>query len=156
MEISALSIGVDIATSVAIVGSAVTFMYNQRRQNKTEAVMKLHEQVRTISIQQLQEELETLSRQYTHQIIAPTQKILNIGRLSHRLLEQDAPPERAREVLIDSNRFEETQRSIADLIEQTRLFIKEVHAAKYRIFRCCTTCARGLRSFRNTANAARR
>lgn len=134
MEISALSIGVDIATSVAIVGSAVTFMYNQRRQNKTEAVMKLHEQVRTISIQQLQEELETLSRQYTHQIIAPTQKILNIGRLSHRLLEQDAPPERAREVLIDSNRFEETQRSIADLIEQTRLFIKEVHAAKYRIF----------------------
>ena len=62
MEISALSIGVDIATSVAIVGSAVTFMYNQRRQNKTEAVMKLHEQVRTISIQQLQEELETLAR----------------------------------------------------------------------------------------------
>lgn len=134
MEISALSIGVDIATSVAIVGSAVTFMLNQCRQNKTEAVMKLHEQVRTISIQQLQEELETLSRQFTHQIIAPTQKIIHMAHLSRRLREQDASPARMREMLVDSDRFQETQASIAELIEQTRLFVKEVHAAKYRIF----------------------
>lgn len=127
MELSSVQIGVDIATSLAVTGSAGLFLWNQTKKLKQARQQQLDASARTVAVEQLQKALHDLSQQFVHDIVTPFQCIgnlmagLNKERCLH-FLEKDA--ERPEKIL----------EQIEKMREAITLFIDNIHIYKYQIY----------------------
>lgn len=127
MELSSVQIGIDIATSLAVAGSAGLFLWNQAQKLKQTKQQQLDAAARAVAVEQLQKALHDLSRQFVHDVVPPYQRThhLTAGFEEEkflRLLEKDA----------------ELPQKILEQIEKMRevisLFIDNIHIYKYQIY----------------------
>lgn len=77
MQITSLQLGVDIATSLAILASAITFLINQRLKNRETKRRQLDESVRAVTVNEFQAALGTLSTLYIKQIVVQASPLHN-------------------------------------------------------------------------------
>lgn len=77
MQITSLQLGVDIATSLAILASAITFLINQRLKNRDTKKRQLDESVRAVTVNEFQAALGTLSTLYIKQIVVQASPLHN-------------------------------------------------------------------------------
>lgn len=77
MQITSLQLGVDIATSLAILASAITFLINQRLKNRETKKRQLDESVRAVTVNEFQAALGTLSTLYIKQIVVQASPLHN-------------------------------------------------------------------------------
>lgn len=69
MEFSTVQLGVDVATSLAILASAITFMVNQRLKARETKRRQLDESVRAVTVDEFQSALGELSGIYVKEIV---------------------------------------------------------------------------------------
>lgn len=74
MEFSDISLGIDIATSVAVMVSAGTFLWNQKKQNELNKLQQLDGSVRAVAVEQLQEALHSLSNHFIVEVVGALQR----------------------------------------------------------------------------------
>lgn len=72
MNWSQLQFGVDIATSIAILASAVTFIVNQRIRARESKRRQLNESVRSVTVDEFQAVLGALSTHFIMEIVKPS------------------------------------------------------------------------------------
>lgn len=127
MELSSVQIGIDIATSLAVAGSAGLFLWNQAQKLKQTKQQQLDAAARTVAVEQLQKALHDLSQQFVRDVVTPYQRISNLmarfnkERCLH-LLEKDA--ERPQKIL----------EQIEKMREAISLFIDNIYVYKYQIY----------------------
>lgn len=78
MNFSSINLGIDIATSLAVVASAVTFLYKQKKISEQDRAQKLDGTVRTVAAEQLQEAIHALSQHFMMEVVRPLQRPQNI------------------------------------------------------------------------------
>jgi hypothetical protein len=136
MEFAPVQIGLDIATSLAIFASAITFLINQRRKNEQSKKQSLDNSVRTVAVEKLQDALHVLSRKFIHDVVGKLNFPSNvIGAGDMPAIQQ---------------RFERRQDLPADMIGRYETasagissFIDEVHAYKYQVYPLLDTLENG-------------
>lgn len=64
-----VQVGIDVATSLAILASAATFLWNQKRKNDRLKIQQLDTSVRDVATGNIQKMLQTLSRQFISEIV---------------------------------------------------------------------------------------
>ncbi len=126
MEFSTVQLGVDVATSLAILASAITFMVNQRLKARETKRRQLDESVRAVTVDEFQSALGELSGIYVKEIVeraAPLQHSVGAGleRLEKSLRTN---PERSAELL---ESMSSTKRAMGD-------FINSICAYNYQIY----------------------
>ncbi|WP_275547297.1 MULTISPECIES: hypothetical protein [unclassified Pseudomonas] len=126
MEFSTVQLGVDVATSLAILASAITFMVNQRLKARETKRRQLDESVRAVTVDEFQSALGELSGIYVKEIVeraAPLQHSVGAGleRLEKSLR---INPEHSAELL---ESMSSTKRAMGD-------FINSICAYNYQIY----------------------
>lgn len=87
MDLSKFQFGVDIATSLAILFSAITFIINQRMKAKETKRRQLDESVRAVAVDELQSEIAELSKIYVKRIVEDSMPLQNAAQLGLARLE---------------------------------------------------------------------
>ncbi|XUG21581.1 hypothetical protein FO330_04115 [Bordetella pertussis] len=72
MDLSKIQFGVDAATSLAILASAITFLINQRLKTRETKRRQLDESVRAVTVDEFQSALGNLSTAYVKEIVRHT------------------------------------------------------------------------------------
>lgn len=126
MEFSTVQLGVDVATSLAILASAITFLINQRLKARDTKRRQLDESVRAVTVNEFQSALSTLSTHYVERIVLHAEPLLNsvsegLDPLERRLKANSALSGRLFEAITD------TTSDIGD-------FISSISAYKYQIY----------------------
>lgn len=135
MEFNSVQIGLDIATSMAIVASAVTFLVNQKRKNDQAKVQQLDTSVRTVVTEQLQGALHTLSRRFIKEVVnSLNMPSITLGGDMERIERRFAHQEGLSSKLLDQ--FSEANDALA-------AFVDEVHAYKYQLYPLLDTLGNG-------------
>lgn len=137
MEFTSVQLGLDVATSLAILASAVTFVYNQKRKNDQMRIQQLDKSVRNVATEQLQGAIHTLSRKFINEVADALNMPSNV--LEHSLEKAESDFTRRKNLpakLLDQ--FGNANDAILS-------FIKEVHAYKYQIFPLLDTLGNGQR-----------
>ena len=126
MDLSKIQFGVDVATSLAILASAITFLINQRLKTRETKRRQLDESVRAVTVDEFQSALGNLSTAYVKEIVRHTVPLqASVSRGLERLeksLELD--PKRAN-VLMDA--MANTTQAISD-------YINAICAYNYQIY----------------------
>ncbi|ALX20432.1 Uncharacterised protein [Bordetella pertussis] len=126
MDLSKIQFGVDAATSLAILASAITFLINQRLKTRETKRRQLDESVRAVTVDEFQSALGNLSTAYVKEIVRHTVPLqASVSRGLERLeksLELD--PKRAN-VLMDA--MANTTQAISD-------YINAICAYNYQIY----------------------
>ncbi|WP_313562531.1 hypothetical protein [Diaphorobacter nitroreducens] len=135
MQFNSVQIGLDIATSLAILASAVTFLINQKRKNDQAKVQQLDTSVRTVATEQLQSALHTLSRRFINEVVNTLNMPSNalggdLEQIERRFAQRDGLPSR----LLDQ--FSEANDALS-------AFVDEVHAYKYQLYPLLDTLGNG-------------
>lgn len=129
--------GLDIATSVAILASAVTFLWNQKRKSDQLKVQQLDTSVRNVATEHIQQALHTLSRKFILEIVKTLNWPSNMCKGSYDEIEQRfMRNETLASQLLD--RFSEAN-------DQLSNFSDEVEAYKYQIYPLLDTLGNGQR-----------
>ncbi|XUF66983.1 hypothetical protein FT159_15865 [Bordetella pertussis] len=140
---SKIQFGVDAATSLAILASAITFLINQRLKTRETKRRQLDESVRAVTVDEFQSALGNLSTAYVKEIVRHTVPLqASVSRGLERLeksLELD--PKRAN-VLMDA--MANTTQAISD-------YINAICAYNYQIYPCSTASKAANRRSRNSA-----
>lgn len=147
MEFSTVQLGVDVATSLAILASAITFMVNQRLKARETKRRQLDESVRAVTVDEFQSALGELSGIYVKEIVeraAPLQNSVGAGleRLEKSLR---INPERSAELL---ESMSSTKKAMGD-------FINSICAYNYQIYPLLDSIEGGsaqITEFRNSLN----
>lgn len=126
MDLSKLQFGVDVATSLAILVSAVTFLVNQRMKTLETKRRQLDESVRAVTVDEFQTALGELSQLYIKEIVRhsmPLQASVSNGvEFLEKALERN--PGRGPAML---EAMENTKQAIND-------YISAISAYKYQIY----------------------
>lgn len=135
MQFTSIQVGLDVATSMAIVASAVTFLINQKRKADQAKVQQLDNSVRTVATEQLQDALHSLSRKFINDVVNSLNMPSNalggdFAKIERMFERQDSMPSK----LLDH--FKESSNAISS-------FIDEVHAYKYQIYPLLDTLGNG-------------
>ncbi|MDQ2187066.1 hypothetical protein RBI13_17920 [Alcaligenaceae bacterium A4P071] len=126
MELNSVQIGIDVATSLAIVASAATFLYDQRKKQKQAKRQQLDDTVRAVSVEKFQDTIHTLSSFFIRDIVGNFQKVDNlIGRDTAELeqLYQRRP-----------ELFERAFKQMDTTSDAISQYIDHIHAHKYQIY----------------------
>ena len=135
MQFTSIQLGLDVATSLAILASAITFLVNQKRKSDQAKVQQLDNSVRTVATEQIQGALHTLSRKFINEVVNALNMPSNV--LEGDLVELERRFER-REGLSSKllDQFSEASDAISS-------FVDEVHAYKYQIYPLLDTLGNG-------------
>lgn len=137
MEFTTVQLGLDVATSLAVTGSAAAFFINQAHKYKQTKRLQMDTSVRTVATEKLQEALHELSRRYVHDVVQPLQRV-------HNLLSTlgDSTP--------NPQLFENDKERPQKLFEQfdkmssaIEYFNDEIHACRYQLFPLLDTLSNG-------------
>ena len=126
MQFTSVQIGLDIATSMAIMASAITFLINQKRKANQAKKQQLDNSVRTVATEQLQKALHTLSRKFINEVVNSLNMPSNALKGDNDRLERTF----ARRKDLPARLLE--QFTIAN--QALSSFVDEVHAHKYQIY----------------------
>ena len=126
MEFSTVQLGVDVATSLAILASAITFLINQRLKARDTKRRQLDESVRAVTVDEFQSALGTLSKHYVERIVLHAEPLLNSVSEGLDPLEQRLKADPAR----SGSLFE----AITDTTTDIGGFISSISAYKYQIY----------------------
>jgi len=144
MEFAPVQIGLDIATSLAIFASAITFLLNQRRKSEQSKKQSLDNSVRTVAVEKLQDALHVLSRKFINDVVGKLNypsNVIGAGDLAAIQQRFERRNDLPADMLV---RYESAGAGISS-------FIDEVHAYKYQIYPLLDTLENGrdeIESFR--------
>ncbi len=135
MQFTSIQLGLDVATSLAILASAITFLVNQKRKSDQAKVQQLDNSVRTVATEQIQGALHTLSRKFINEVVNSLNMPANV--LQRDLTELERMFERSDGM---SSKLLDQFREASDAISS---FVGEVHAYKYQIYPLLDTLGNG-------------
>ena len=125
-NLSSVQFGLDIATSLAILGSLGTFLYKQKQKSDQDKAYQLDASVRTVAAEQLQNALHTLSRRFINEVV-------NVLNMPSNIFKNDME-----KVELHFSRQEGLSSKILDQFseasEALSSFVDEVHAYKYQLY----------------------
>ena len=135
MQFTSIQLGLDVATSLAILASAITFLVNQKRKSDQAKVQQLDNSVRTVATEQIQGALHTLSRKFINEVVNSLNMPSNVVKGDLVKLEREFERrEGLSSKLLDQ--FSEASDAISS-------FVDEVHAYKYQIYPLLDTLGNG-------------
>ena len=144
MEFAPVQIGLDIATSLAILASAITFLLNQRHKSEQSKKQSLDNSVRTVAVEKRQDALHVLSRKFINDVVGKLHdpsNVIDAGDLAAIQQRFERRNDLPADMLV---RYESASAGISS-------FIDEVHAYKYQIYPLLDTLENGrdeIESFR--------
>lgn len=129
--------GLDIATSMAILASAITFLWNQKRKNDQQKIQQLDTSVRNVATEHIQQALHTLSRQFINGVVNTLNMPSNVCKgdldeIEARFARREGLASR----LIDS---------FSEASDQLSSFSDEIEAYKYQLYPLLDTLGNGQR-----------
>lgn len=126
MEFSSFQLGIDVATSLAIVASAITFVVNQRVKSRETKRRQLDESVRAVTVDEFQSALGELSGIYVKEIVQHAGPLQNSVGAGLEILERSlqAYPERSASLLESMSQTKQAMGS----------FINAICAYNYQIY----------------------
>lgn len=132
-----IQFGLDLATSLAILGSALMFMWNQKRKNDQQKIQRMDASVRNVATEHIQKALHTLSRQFISGVVNTlnTPSIVCKGTLDD-IEKRFSLQEGLASKMLD--RFSEAS-------DQLSSFSDEIEAYKYQIYPLLDTLGDGQR-----------
>ena len=132
-----IQFGLDLATSLAIIGSALMFMWNQKRKNDLQKIQRMDASVRNVATEHIQKALHTLSRQFIHGVVNTLNMPSNVCKGTQDTIElRFAQNDGLAKKLLDS---------FSEASDQLSSFSDEIEAYKYQIYPLLDTLGDGQR-----------